>query len=240
MDKPVLIVVAGGASRRFGGDKLLAPLRGRPVLTHSLEKLAPAAERTVLVVPAGREAEFRKVLERFLPDLNVLCVPGGATRPESVRRGFAAACPRDDELVAVHDAARPLATAALLRALCRRAAECGAAIPGFPQADAQKRTEADGTISADLPRDNVWNVGTPQVFRADILRRALASPGADAALDDAEAVRGCGFRVAVVPWTEPNLKLTCRADLRMLELLAEDPGKHFVPPPAGVSGRRGR
>ena len=87
MDRPVLIVVGGGAARRFGGDKLLARMDGRPVFVRALERLAPAAKRTVLVVPGGREAEFRALLDRYLPGTKIRCVPGGRTRPESVRAG---------------------------------------------------------------------------------------------------------------------------------------------------------
>ena len=90
MDRPVLIVVGGGAARRFGGDKLLARVNGRPVFVRALERLAPAAKRTVLVVPGGREAEFRALLDRYLPGIKIRCVPGGPTRPESVRAGCAA------------------------------------------------------------------------------------------------------------------------------------------------------
>ena len=207
-ERPVLIVVAGGAGRRFGGDKLQAELRGRPLLIHTLERLAPAAKRTVLVVPSGREEGIRRLIGRFLPELELRLVAGGATRAESVRNGVLAADPAEDELVAVHDAARPLATRELLASLCRRAREVGGAVPGFPQADAQKRVDGDGVITADLARENVWNVGTPQVFTAGAIRRAYFDNDAAGCIDDAEAVRRAGGHVAVVPATEPNLKIT--------------------------------
>lgn len=215
--KVILVVVAGGASRRFGGDKLLVELAGKPVLVHSLERLSPAAERVVLVVPAGREEEFLRVVRRYLPEMRLTCVPGGAQRPESVRRGVAAAAADDDDLVAVHDAARPLASPRLLAELCREAARTGGAVPGFPQADALKRVDASGVVAEDVPRAGVWSVGTPQVFRAELLKRACCAPGAEQCVDDAEAVRRIGGRVAVVRCGEPNLKLTEREDLLRLE-----------------------
>lgn len=218
-EKAVLIVVAAGAARRFGGDKLLMPLGGRPVFIHALERLAPAAARAVLVVPPGREAEFRRTVEKYLPPSDLRIVPGGANRPASVKCGLDAALPLPGELVAVHDAARPLASAELLGRLCRKAREVGGAVPGFPQADAQKRTDENGIVVADLPRANVWNVGTPQVFRAEELLRAYSPGCAPERLDDAEAVRAAGGRVAVVPATEPNIKITTPADLETLERL---------------------
>ena len=216
-EKAVLIVVGGGSGRRFGGDKLLANVCGKPVFVHTLERLAPAAKRLVLVVPAGREEEFRSVLAAYLPELSATIVAGGETRTASVKNGVLAAKLAPGELVAVHDAARPLATPELLHELCRRAHEVGGAVPGFPQADAQKRTDENGLIVADLPRANVWNVGTPQVFRAAELLRAYASDEVAECLDDAEAVRRTGGQVAVVRSDAPNRKLTTPADLEEIE-----------------------
>lgn len=216
-EKAVLIVVAGGAGTRFGGDKMFANLCGKPVFIHTLARLAPAAKRTVLVVPAGREEEFRRAVARHLPGLELKIVSGGEHRPESVRRGVAAAELHPGEAAAVHDAARPLATSELLKKLCRKAREVGGAVPGCPQTDAQKLTDEDGVIISDLPRTNVWNVGTPQVFRAELLLRAYGTDEIAACLDDAEAVRKVGGKVAVVPSDEPNTKLTTPADLKEIE-----------------------
>ena len=216
-DAPVLIVVAGGASRRYGKDKLLEPLNGKPVFVHTLERLGPAAKRTVLVVPPAKRELFRAAVAGFLPDSGIIFADGGNSRPESVRSGLAAAAPAPGELVAVHDAARPLAGVKLLQALCELAAKVGGAVPGFPQADAQKRVGADGVIRADLPRADVWNVGTPQVFRAELLEEAYRGD-VSACLDDAEAVRKAGGSVAVLPTDEPNPKLTSPDDLKLLAL----------------------
>ena len=216
LEKAVLIVVAGGSAARFGGDKLMAPLCGKPVFVHTLERLAPAAKRLVLVVPAGKEETFKTALAKHLPGLKPVIVGGGATRPESAARGVQAAELAPGELAAIHDAARPLATAKLLNELSRVAKSVGGAVPGSPQVDAQKRTDANGVILDDLPRENVWNVGTPQVFRAELLLRAYANVNADC-LDDAEAGRRIGGKVAVVPTSEPNPKLTTPADLKIIE-----------------------
>ena len=94
-----------------------------------------------------------------------------------------------------------------------------ALLRGRAQADAQKRVDGDGVIVADLPRADVWNVGTPQVFRAELLLRACASPENADCLDDAEAVRRSGGRVAVVPSEGPNVKITVPADLAAVEEL---------------------
>ena len=215
-EKPVLIVVAAGSGTRFGGDKLMVIIHGKPVFVHTLERLSPAAKRVVLVVPSGREEVFKTAVAKYLPELEVAVTAGGDSRAMSVARGVEAAQLAPGELAAIHDAARPLATPELLKKLCRKAREVGGAVPGFPQADAQKRTDADGVIVSDLPRENVWNVGTPQVFKSELILRACAdeNPGC---LDDAEAVRRIGGRVAVVPTDRPNPKLTTPADLKAIE-----------------------
>ena len=217
-DVPVLIVVAGGSSRRYGKDKLFEMLDGKPVFIHTLERLAPAAKRTVLVVPPDKKARFRKTAAEFLPELAVVFADGGASRPESVRSGLAAAGAAPDELVAIHDAARPLADAQLLRELCELAAKVGGAVPGFPQADAQKYVDEQGIVRNDLPRSGVWNVGTPQVFRAESLQAAYRGDVAKC-LDDAEAVRAAGGTVAVLPADAPNIIITRPGDLEVLEIL---------------------
>ncbi len=221
-DAPVLIVVAGGASQRYGKDKLFETVNEKPVFIHTLERLAPAAKRTVLVVPPERKELFRAVVAAYLPELEVIFADGGSSRPDSVRGGLAAAMPVRNELVAVHDAARPLADAELLRRLCELAAQVGGAVPGYPQTDAQKRVGPDGIVRADLPREGVWNVGTPQVFRAALLGAAY-DRDVSGCLDDAEAVRKAGGSVAVLPTDTPNIKLTCPGDLSILaRLLAPD------------------
>ena len=219
-DAPVLIVVAGGASRRYGSDKLFELLDGKPLFIHTLERLTPAAKRTVLVVPPDKRERFRSAVAEYLPGAGMTFADGGASRPDSVRNGLAAAAPAPDELVAVHDAARPLADARLLRDLCELAAKVGGAVPGFPQSDAQKRVDSAGIVCADLPREGVWNVGTPQVFRAALLAAAYERD-VSACLDDAEAVRAVGGEVAVLTADSPNMKITRPGDFALLKRLLD-------------------
>ena len=108
-----------------------------------------------------------------------------------------------------------------MRELCRRAREVGGAVPGFPQSDAQKRVGADGAIAEDLPRDGIWNVGTPQVFRAGPLVRGYRDAGREF-VDDAAAVRSAGGKVAVVRFDAPNPKLTAPGDLQWIEFLSRE------------------
>jgi 2-C-methyl-D-erythritol 4-phosphate cytidylyltransferase len=146
-------------------------------------------------------------------------VKGGATRSESVRAGLEAV-PSRAEIVVVHDAVRPLATAALFESVVEAVVSgADAAIPGLPVTDTLKRV-SDDLVVATLERSDVVSVQTPQAFKASILRKAHA--GSEDATDDAALVESLGGTVRVVPGERSNLKLTDPVDLRILEALMDD------------------
>ncbi len=197
----------------------------------ALDAAATCAAGTVLVVPPDRLAGGAVVgAGRLRADA---VVPGGATRSASVRAGLAAV-PDDAGIVVVHDAARPLATPSLFRAVVSALVDdpdLAAAIPGVPVTDTLKRL--DGTrVAATVPRDGLVAVQTPQAFRADVLRRAHAS--GDDATDDAGMVEQAGGTVRVVEGEHANVKVTVESDLALAELLVACAGRR------GSAGARER
>ncbi len=221
-----LIVAAGSGERlRAGRPKALVELAGRPLLQWSIDALTNVAgiERIVIAMPPG---------VALPPDVGgvdgVTAVAGGASRSESVRRALDAAGRGGGEtamdFVLVHDAARPLVTAALAEsvlAALARDADADAAIAAVPVTDTIKRVDHAGAVLETLDRGELWAVQTPQVFRRDALTRALevSSQELARATDDAWLIeRGAG-RVIVVPASEENLKVTTPTDLRVAELL---------------------
>jgi 2-C-methyl-D-erythritol 4-phosphate cytidylyltransferase len=168
---------------------------------------------------------------------------GGATRSQSVRLALAAgvgvaaepegvaeaepggggAAPAQSELVLVHDAARPLLTAALCETVIAavRDSDLDGAIAATPVTDTVKRVDAERVITETLDRSSLWAVQTPQVFRRSALQRALDVPAEvlAQATDDAWLVERAGGRVAVVQAPRENLKITTPFDLRLAELL---------------------
>lgn len=189
------------------------PLAGRPMIAWSLDACAAceAVTATVVAVPPG--------LEHGLGGY-VRVVAGGATRAESVSNALAVV---DTELVAIHDAARPLLTATLLDELVARLdAEPAAAgaIAATPITDTVKRVRAN-KISATEDRSELWAAQTPQVFRTDLLRAALEVDQAvrDAATDESMLVEAAGGEVLIHPVAEANLKVTSPHDLRFAEVL---------------------
>ena len=204
------VVVAGGSGRRFGELKQFALLADRPVVEWAVAACRPSSSGVVLVVPCGSADHVGHGAD--------VVVEGGASRTESVRCGLAAV-PEDAEVIIVHDAARPLASDALFRAVIAAVATGGAdaAVPGLPLSDTIKVVDGAQTVTATLDRSALVAVQTPQAFSAELLRRAHA--GGAEATDDAALLEALGATVRVVPGDPRNLKITTPADLGTAERL---------------------
>lgn len=214
-----LILAAGGSSCRFGnGDKLLADLNGAPVFVHALRRLTPLVTgKTVIVVPEGRRAEFENAAFPFVRDLSLIWCTGGESRSDSVRNGIAA-LGECSGIVAVHDAARPLADTRLLKELYAAALVSGAALPGKAVADTLWRSKG-GSLENSVDREGLFAVETPQLFDLELWRKAHALYPDSCLTDDAGLLRLAGFPVTLIENPEPNFKLTEPADLFVLRRL---------------------
>jgi 2-C-methyl-D-erythritol 4-phosphate cytidylyltransferase len=195
------ILVAAGSGARFGGPKHEADLDGEPLWVHAERVLRSSGLEDVVVVgdvPGG--------------------VAGGPRRRDSVARGLAEV-PDDVEFVLVHDAARPLASPALVgRVVDRlRAGDAAGVVPAVPVRDALKDT-ADDVVIGSVDRSSLVAVQTPQGFVTAVLRRAHAA-GEDDATDDAMLLEAIGERVVTVPGDPANLKITYPEDLVLARLL---------------------
>lgn len=218
-----VVVAAGRSSRMGGGDKLIAPLLGRPLLAWSLAGIAGAGvvERIVLVAPARRARAL--AAEEDLPE-QVLVVEGGKRRQESVAAGVrATAAP----VVLIHDGARPLVSSGLVRRVAEAARRHGAAIPVTPVAETVKRV-ANGVVVTTLARGDLALAQTPQGFRRDLLERAWAAhppEGPETWTDEAALLETSGIAVHAVAGEDENLKVTRPADLaRAADALARREG----------------
>lgn len=172
----------------------------------------------MVAAPVGFEAEVREIAADS--QLVVEVVTGGATRAGSVRGALAAAS--DAELIAVHDAARPLVTPELIDALVARLVarpDVDGVIPAAAVTDTIKRAGNDREIVATENRSELWAAQTPQVFRGDALRAAHSGNPAATATDDAMLVEASGATVLIEPVSAENFKVTTAADLHRAELL---------------------
>jgi 2-C-methyl-D-erythritol 4-phosphate cytidylyltransferase len=214
----VAVIVAAGRGERLGAElpKALVQVAGRPLVQWSIDALAAVEEidQIVLALPPGAPAPP-----------GVTAVDGGAVRSDSVRRGLAASAPGEaDEVVVVHDAARPLVTVELIErviGVLRRDQTLDAAIAAAPVTDTVKRADEAGVVRETLDRAVLWAVQTPQVFRRAALERALdvSEEILARATDDAWLIERAGGRVAVVAAEASNLKVTTPQDLALAEML---------------------
>jgi 2-C-methyl-D-erythritol 4-phosphate cytidylyltransferase len=223
-DRPFVtaVIVAAGRGIRFGAaDKALVSLKGRPVLAYSLDAAESSAAIDAIVVVAGHHT-LDAIIELTASgqwSKIFAIVTGGERRQDSVAAGLAA-IPRATELVAVHDAARPLAPPSLFDACIAAASRRGAAIAATPVADTLKRVE-EGVIIETVSRESLWAAQTPQAFRLDLLEQAFAA-AAERRLDvtdEASLLEALGIDVAVVPSSLANLKMTRPEDLAIAEAL---------------------
>jgi 2-C-methyl-D-erythritol 4-phosphate cytidylyltransferase len=215
------VIAAAGSGERLGagGPKAFVQLAGRSLLDWSLDALRAAECVTEIVVaaPPGRESE---VAER-----GVAAVAGGDHRSESVANAVELC---GEEIVVVHDAARPLVTPALIDAVVERLRaddEAAAAIAAAPVTDTIKLAGGGGEVERTLDRSGLWAVQTPQAFRKSALREALSDPAhLPDATDDAMLVERRGGRVLIHEAPAENLKVTTPFDLRVAELLLQERG----------------
>jgi 2-C-methyl-D-erythritol 4-phosphate cytidylyltransferase len=211
------LILAAGSGERLGAQvpKALVQLGGRSLLQWSVDAISavPGVQEIVLALPAGVAAPQ-----------GLKSVTGGAVRSESVRRALSASSHAGPVLV--HDAARPLVTPTLAQSvLDALQADAGAdgAIAAVPVTDTVKRArEGTAEVAETLPRNALWSVQTPQVFRRAALERALDVDDEvlAAATDDAWLVERSGGRVILVRSSVQNIKVTTPLDLRLAELLA--------------------
>ena len=209
------ILVAAGAGRRFGGPKHGSLLAGRELWTWGRDALLAGGVAEIVTVgdvPGG--------------------VPGGERRRESVAAGLAE-IPPSVEYVLVHDAARPLADAELVRRVIARltAGDVDGVVPVVPLRDTVKAVAAE-EVTATIERGPLVAVQTPQGFRAETLRRAHQASDADVT-DDAALLEAIGATVVTVPGDPRNLKITYQEDLVVAEAL-----KSAVPLPASTTETR--
>jgi 2-C-methyl-D-erythritol 4-phosphate cytidylyltransferase/2-C-methyl-D-erythritol 2,4-cyclodiphosphate synthase len=210
------IVVAAGSGSRAGGDKQWRLLGGRPVVRWSVEALLNAGAEEVVVVVAGDG--FGRAAEALAGLENWRAVVGGAERADSVRAGLEALTGAADRPVLVHDAARPLLSAEVIRRLLEALPGADGAIAALPVSDTLKRggDRIDGTVD----RSGLWRAQTPQAFRADRLIAAYAVwPEGSAATDDAAVVERDGGTVRLVQGDPRLMKLTYPEDFAMAEAL---------------------
>jgi 2-C-methyl-D-erythritol 4-phosphate cytidylyltransferase len=218
------IIVAAGSGQRFGNDgKSFALTGGVPMAWWSLTAASDSAlvDEMVLVCGEHSQEAARSLLELIDTPKPVRLALGGARRQDSALAGIEAVSSEVD-VVAIHDAARPLVTAELFDDVIETARDSGAAIAAVPISDTIKRIENDAVLET-VPRDNLVAVQTPQAFRLSLLLDAFASATTTGitVTDEASLIESLGHHVRVVPGRTDNVKVTYPSDLVLVEALLQ-------------------
>lgn len=219
MNVVALIPAAGFGTRlNASGPKALVRLASRPLIWHALTRLWESGRlaSAVVAIPEGTDVAFRRALRGSA--LPVSFTAGGVTRRDSVLNALRSAEVADDDLVCVHDAARPLVDPAEVAAVVDAASATGAAVAAYAVTDTIKRVSA-GKVVETVPRGELVAATTPQVIRAGLLRAAYAAVGHRDVTDDVELVERAGGTVRVVLTSRWNLKVTYPEDLAAAEAI---------------------
>jgi 2-C-methyl-D-erythritol 4-phosphate cytidylyltransferase len=221
MNKHV-IIVAGGKGLRMGGDlpKQFLPLKGKPVLMHTLDafhKWNPSAE-LILVIPKEHESYWNMLCKELNCNILHKVVYGGETRFHSVQNGLKEI--KGEGLTAVHDGVRPFVSSEVITACFSEAERNGAAIPVVPMIEsAREIINDDGSKPFD--REKIRIVQTPQVFKTHILKEAYQQPYNKCITDDASLVQAAGYKIRLVAGNRENIKITTPLDLIWAENILE-------------------
>jgi 2-C-methyl-D-erythritol 4-phosphate cytidylyltransferase len=203
-----------------GVDKLFLELLGRPVIAHTWAAFdaAPSITSIVLVVRDGMQAAFEDLAQSQAYRKPFTLVAGGKERQDSVWNGIHAA-PSGTEIVAIQDGARPCADEALIAATITAARESGAAVAAQAVTDTIKESANGKIVERTLDRSKLWAVQTPQTFRLEVIRRALAEVRRLGQLvtDDTAACELIGQPIRLVVSRQPNPKVTVPEDVAWVE-----------------------
>lgn len=215
------IIVAGGSGTRFGSEmpKQFLPLAGKTVLMQTITHFAAVPDtKIIVVIPASARELWTKLCLEHEFSIEHALVDGGSSRFESVKNALITIKPCPGDLIAVHDAVRPLIGPEHIERIFNEAARYGSAIPVVNVTDSIRQVGDDGNSIA-LSRASLRAVQTPQTFSADALINAYDVPYADFFTDDASVFEHAGNSVHLVDGDVNNIKITHPNDLMIAEYL---------------------
>ena len=214
------ILVAGGKGLRMGSDipKQFLPLRGRPVLMHTIDVFRRTYPdiHIILVLPREQQDYWRQLCGQHGYDVELCVADGGETRFHSVRNGLSLIPDGARGVVGVHDGVRPFVSPETIRRCYEAAEECGAVVPVVPVVETVRQVLADGS-SMTVDRNAYRLVQTPQTFDIQLLKKAYGQPFDPFFTDDASVVEAMGHPIKLVEGNNENIKLTNPADLKLAE-----------------------
>jgi 2-C-methyl-D-erythritol 4-phosphate cytidylyltransferase len=213
------VIVAGGSGKRMGLDtpKQFLELAGRPVLMHTIEKFRQFSDKIeiITVLPENQLRHWTEFCKKFAFDVPHTLVKGGEHRFISVKHGLEFV--GTPGLVAIHDGVRPLVKLETIKRCFETAEKYGNAIPVISPADSLRQTTSKG--SKPISRLDVKMVQTPQVFDAELIKKAYKQPYETAFTDDASVLEKTGVKIHMVEGNRENIKITNPEDLFIAQTL---------------------
>lgn len=223
MKYSVIIPAAGQGKRmKAGMNKQFLELRGEPLIIHTVRLFVHDASCQKIVLVANRdECVMMKTLMEKYQLSKVVVIEGGEERQDSVRNGLAYV--EEEQIVLVHDGARPFVTDVVIKRLIHKAAKSGAATVAVPVKDTIKRVFS-GKVIDTLKRDELWLIQTPQAFKAPLLKEAhkRALEAELIGTDDASLVEWLGHEVVISEGDYQNIKLTTPEDIVFAEAIMQE------------------
>ena len=217
--KKYVLIVAGGKGLRMGGEqpKQFLPLKGRPVLMHTLEQFyrSDVAMEIILVLPHEQQNYWKQLCEEHHFTIKHCVADGGESRFYSVKNGLSLI--ETPSIVGVHDGVRPFVSVDVINRCYELAVTKEAVVPVVDVVDTVRHITNNGSETVD--RSAYKLVQTPQVFNADLLLKGYEQPYSSAFTDDASVVEAMGVKVTLTPGNRENIKLTTPFDLKVAEAL---------------------
>lgn len=214
-----VIIVAGGTGSRMQSKipKQFMEINGKPILIHTIEKFIEFDEFINIIVAVHKDylTEANFMLAEHFPDKNIQIVVGGDTRFHSVKNGLNCISNKND-IVGIHDAARPLVSVETIKRCYETAAQKGNAIPVAP-VNESLRMVTNG-INKAVSRDDYKIVQTPQCFVVSKIKEAFEQPFSPFFTDDATVLEGMDESINLVEGNSENIKITNPSDLKIAEL----------------------
>jgi len=240
-----LVLLAGGRGTRMGTGihKQFLELGGKPLIWHSLNAAEKSDLIDEIILVSGEDdmAQIRELVSRYGFSKVSMIVKGGEERYLSVINGILAIAGRNGEceafqgnpeVILVHDGARPFIDDEIIGRCLEGVEETGACVAAVPSKDTVKIADDSNIVTSEPPRRNVWNMQTPQVFRAEVLfeasRKALEDKGSREITDDAQMVNlYTGIRAKLVMGSYENIKITTPVDVTIAGKILEDKIGHI-------------
>ena len=219
MEKLAGIILMAGSSVRFGGtkNKQFCLLNGKPVFTYSIETFAEQNNISELIIVVNKDN--KKDVQNFIEenDIKAKLVLGGDTRQHSVKNALNELDLDEEDIVIIHDAARPLVDSRIITDVSNAAIQFGAATAYIEAADTIAIKNKNDEVTSFVQRESVAQIQTPQAFKFGLIKTVHLWTHENTATDDCSLILMEGHKVKLIKGDKKYHKITTQEDIKYLE-----------------------